>query len=501
MYTTWKTSLLTVCIGILFVIGACSGSSSPVTANPAPDLSKYASTVEGIIYSNNTPSNSGQVFVYNLDTLNLAYKAEIGSDGKYIAGVDAGQFLVFPVTPSGWRIPDIETDFSNYVNVEAERQYRMDIKLNGVISPGEKLVFGFVTSKANNQCISGAVVSCGGKSTRTDGYGFYAMTVPSDASEFVIKAEGFFDQREKRRNSQAAGSYFETPFFKLNPKDTSGASIGGAVRDVADGTGLGGVRVTLLRPEDPNWEPIVFLTNLGGQYRFFNITQGIYKLYFERPGYQSGYREGLVVKADDKAIINVFLHRETSGRASIWGYVNNSAMPLPIGGARVTASNPLLGSYFTTTKSTGFYEILQVIPANYTITVVAPSSGGTTFYESVSTFQTIAVGANRVDFNLRFINEGVLRGNVTVSGATDEDPLPTGVEVTAEKIGGPFTGVKFRTTTDGKGEFVFNGIPIGIYLVKARIAYAPSHIYYAEQQDVVVNAGTSTNIDLVLEKQ
>jgi hypothetical protein len=502
MHTTRRASLLTVCIGILLLIGACSGGGTPVTADPGPDLSKYASTIEGTIYQNGGPASTGHVFVYNLGTFEQAFDAEVGSDGKYIAGADPGQYLVFPVSPTGWCEPTLESSFSSYINVEAGLKYRMDIELTNDLASGEELVFGFVTSEQNDKPIAGATVIGAGRSVRTDAYGFYVLAVPAGTNNFTIQAEGFYDLRQDLRNAQVSADFFKTPFFKLNPMNTTGASLGGVVRDVSTGNGLGGTRITLYNPENPNWIAVAALTNLGGEYRFFNLPEGIYKMYYERPGYTSIYRQGLVIKADDTVIINVFLQKDLSGMATVLGYVNNSSMPLPVGGARVTASDPLLGSYMTTTQPTGYYTISDVIPGNYSMTVVAPSSGGTTFYESASSFQTIVEGVNRIDFNLRFINEGVLRGTVAVEPPPDPPGFPpTGVEVTAEKVGGPLTGVKFRTTTDGKGQFVFNGLLAGIYVVKGQTNYGSTEDFYGQVTDVVVNAGDTTDIDLTITKQ
>ena len=503
MHTTRRASLLTFCIALLLLIGACSGGGGPVTANPEPDLSSYAASIEGVIYENQEPVTSGRVFVYDLASQQLAYEASIGTDGKYVAGVNAGQFLVFPVTPAGWHAPSLETDFSNYVNVQADRQYRMDIRLSNSLPAGEKVVFGFVTSSLNDKPVAGAIVTAAGRSTLTDGYGFYSMSVPSATTEFTITAEGFFDLHRDIRTGQAVGGYFQTPFFDLNPINTTGSSIGGIVRDVFDGTGLGGVRITLNRPEDPNFVPVRYLTNLGGEYRFYNLPEGIYKLLFERPGYISGTREGLVIKGQDDVILNMFMHPEKEGRASIWGYVNNASLPLPVGGAHVTVSNPLLGSYTTNSQSTGYYLIDDVIPSNYTIRVVAPSSGGTTFYEAAHSFQTVVEGSNRIDFALRFIDEGVLRGDVTIAGG-GTGPVampPTGVQITAEKVGGPNSGVQFRTATDGKGQFVFNGIPAGVYLVRGSTVFGTTEVYGGEMVDVAVSSGATTNIALELQKQ
>jgi hypothetical protein len=469
-----------------------------VTANPGPDLTKYEASVEGVIYQNKAPVASGHVFVFDLTTYQQSFDAAIGSDGKYAAGVNAGQYLVFPVTQSGWRGPAIGQDFSSYINVQAGPKYRMDVDLNNSIPSGEQLVFGFVTSSANSKPVAGATVSAGGRSTATDGYGFYSMTVPSGTGDFTVSSEGFHDLHQNTHSGQADSSYFSTPFFKLNPIGKTGSSMGGVVRDISDGTGLGGVRITLSRPEDPNFVPVKFLTNLGGEYKFFNLVQGIYKLNFERPGYVSGTRDGLVVKDQDDAIINVFMNRDNAGLATVWGYVNNAALPLPVGGARVTLSNPLLGSYIANTQPTGYYNIANVIPSDYTITVVALSTGATTFYDSANSFQTIVAGDNRIDFNLRFIDEGVLRGTVSIAGGSG-GPMalpPTGVEVTAEKVGGPLSGVKFKTATDGQGVFVFNGIPMGIYVVRGSVTFDTLNKYYGQMTGIAVNSGSTTNIDL-----
>ncbi len=501
MRTTRLASLITFCFGILFLVGACSaGGGNPVTPGTGPDLSKYASSVEGYVYNDSGPVTEGYVHIYNLSTLELFYESDIGSNGKFVAGLNEGQYLMFAFSQSGWQAPQLEADFSNYINVEADFEYRADLKLNRILKNGEELVFGFVTSSDNGYPIGSAIISAGDRSTITDGYGFYAMAVPEGTANFTITANGFYDLNKNIREGQAAGDFYDTPFFELNPMDTIGSSIGGNIRDVYDGTGLGGVRVTLTLPADHDFLPIKYLTNLGGEYRFFNLPEGIYRLYFERPGYVSGSRDSLVIKEQDDVIINVFMHRDETGRSTVWGYVNSAGVPLPVNGARVTASNPLLGSYIATTNPTGYYRLQQVIPGNYTITVVTPGTG-VTYYEAASTFQTIVTGDNHIDFALRFIDEGVLRGNVIILSATpgNYEYPPTGVEVTAEKIGGTMSGVTFKTTTDGKGIFVFNGIPMGLYKVVGLAEYSVDEVFLGTMYNVLVNSGQTTVIDLDLE--
>ena len=494
-----RRALLTFCIGILLVIGACSAGGNPVTGDNTPDLTNYASSVEGYVYKGGGPVSSGHVYAYDLETLELINTTDVGSDGYYNLGIDEGQHLIFGFNSAGWCPPQLEEDFSTYVNVEPDYEYRVDIELTSNLASGNELIFGFVTSSDNNEPIPGATVSAAGNSTVTDGYGFYVIPVPTGTSQFSISAPGFFDLNENIRDGQANGDYFNTPFFELNPMGTTGSSIGGIVRDVYDGTGLGGVRVTLTLPADINFAPIRFLTNLGGEYRFFNLQEGIYRLYFERPGYVEGSRDGLVIKDQDDVIINVFLHRDNANRASVWGYINSAGAPFPVSGARVTASNPLLGSYRATSNPIGYYRITNVVPDNYTITVVAPGEG-VTFYEATTTFQTIVPGDNQLDFALRFVDEGVLRGNVTIQGATGGTYgyPPTGCQITAEKVGGPLSGIAFDTTTDGRGIFVFNGIPMGIYKVSGTAEYTTLEVYYGTLTNVAVNPGTTTVVDLEL---
>jgi len=498
MRTTRRVSLISFCIGILLLIGACSaGGSSPVTPTDGPDLTNYASSVEGYIHQSGGPVTSGEVYIYDLETLDLFNRADIRSDGGFLAGINEGQYLMFAFGPSGWQTPQLEADFSNYINVEAGNEYRADIGLTRTLNPGEELIFGFITSSENGLSVGGATITAGGRTTNSDAYGFYVMAVPAGTSDFNVTAPGFFDLNQNIREGQANSDYYDTPFFMLNPIDVSDSSIGGVVRDIYEGTGLGGVRVTLSLPALPDFIPQTFLTNLGGQYRFYNLPEAIYKLYFERPGYVAGSRDGLVIKDEDQVIINVFMHRDEANRANVFGYINNAGIPLPVSGARVTATNPLLGNHMSVSNPTGYYSLPGVIPGNYTMTVAAPGVG-VTFYEATSSFQTIVAGDNNIDFALRFIDEGVLRGNIYISGggAGSFAFPPTGVEVTAEKIGGSLTGVQWRTTSNGQGIFVFNGIPMGIYKVEGRAEYQNHEVFSGIMYNVMVNSGQTTNIDL-----
>ncbi|MFH1675714.1 MAG: carboxypeptidase-like regulatory domain-containing protein [bacterium] len=491
MHTAKRVSLLTICISFLLVLGACSGGGSPVTADPVSDLDKYSSSIEGNVYKDGIPVETGMVFVYDLASMKLYSEKDIGPGGRYIIGVDEGQYLVFPVTPTGWRPPVMDPSFSSYVNIGPKATYRMDIELTMNILPGTELAFGFVTSSANQKPVVGAAVSAGGVKTQTDGYGFYAMVVPSGTGEFTVYAEGFNELHKNTHEAQAVDNYFSTPFFVLNPSSQTGSSIGGMVRDITDGTGLGGVRITLERPADVNWVPIQYLTNLGGEYRFFNLPHGIYKLLFERPGYIEGTREGLIIKDQDDAILNVYMNPSTEGLATISGTVRNDLNGFPQTGARVTASNPLIGNYIATTDFFGQYLFENVVPGNYTLTVSLPGSGGTSYFEGASTFQTIVAGENTIDFNLRFLKEGVLSGTARIDGDKAQ-----GVEVSAEKLGGEMSGVKWLTTSDSRGIFAFNALPPGTYIVQGYLQFATTETYYGIVYDAEVVSGTTADIDL-----
>ncbi|MCX6647545.1 MAG: carboxypeptidase-like regulatory domain-containing protein [bacterium] len=497
---TRRASLISFCLGILLLIGACSaGGSSPVTPDNNQNPTKYASSINGAAYKGGGPVPGTNIYVYNLDTMKLDNSAIAGTDGAFSVGVNAGQYLIFAFGRDCWRSPELTGDFSSYVNVDADQTYRLDIDLTDDLPAGEELVFGFVTSAENELSISGATITGGGRSTTSDGYGFYAMAVPAGTGDFNIVADGFYALNTNIRDGQAAGDdYFSTPFFNLNPANTSGSSFMGIARDVANGTGLGGVRVTLLMPGNTSWVPRVFLTNLGGEYRFFNLMEGIYRLNFERPGYYSVPLDGLVIKDQDDSIINVFLHRDLADTANIDGYVSKSGTMVYISGVRVTASNPLLGTYQSNTSPFGYYRLEGLVPDNYTITVVA-ASAGVSYYESSSTFQTVFGGENRFDFALRFIDEGVLRGNVTINGVPYSDAYPpTGVEISAEKVGGALSGVQFKTNTDYMGKFAFNGLPMGIYKVIGRAEYSTTEVYSGVLYNIPVNSGQTTSIDLDL---
>ncbi|HEX9744438.1 MAG TPA: carboxypeptidase regulatory-like domain-containing protein [bacterium] len=499
MLTTCRASLLTLVILLAFSVGACSGGGSPVEAGTGPDQSHFASSISGTVFYNSAPVASGHVFAYDLETYELANETNINSNGSFNLGLDEGQYVVIPVTSSAWRQPILSETFSNYVNIGTGNDYRMDFPLTSELPSGEEIIFGFVTSTENDLPIVGASVAAAGRTAKSDGYGFYFMTVPAGTANFNVSAPGFNTINVNIRQAQGNQEFWSTPFFNLSPTNTVGGSIGGVVRDVTDGTGLGGVRITLSMPGDPLFADIQYLTNLGGQYRFYNLAEGIYRVKYERPGYSDGTRDGLVIKDQDDAIINVFMNVETEGRGEVSGVVRNAGVPLPVSNARVSLSNPLLGSKTAITGPTGSYKIEAVVPGDYTVTVTAPGEG-VTFYEAQSTYQTIREGTNQLDFALRFINEGVLRGNIflTDSGSGPFAFPPTGVDVTAEKLGGPLTGVKWKTNSDGKGQFVFNGIPAGTYIVQGNIVFSTDESYFGQVNDVLVNAGVTTNIDLEL---
>ncbi|MCK4720694.1 hypothetical protein KAU08_08545, partial [bacterium] len=100
---TRRASQILFCLGILLIIGACSAAGgSPVDPgdnNPEPD--KFASSIEGIVYKGGGPVSGSNVYIYNIDSLELHNSTVAGQNGEFTIGVDAGQYLMFAFDQSG----------------------------------------------------------------------------------------------------------------------------------------------------------------------------------------------------------------------------------------------------------------------------------------------------------------------------------------------------------------------------------------------------------------
>ena len=120
-----QASLITLCIALIFAVSACSGGGSPVAANPNSDLSNYASSITGTAFTGETPVTSGHVFVYDLETFTLFNEADIDSNGSYAVGVDAGQYLVIPVSPEARSRPRSASTME-HVPSESQTRHRGD---------------------------------------------------------------------------------------------------------------------------------------------------------------------------------------------------------------------------------------------------------------------------------------------------------------------------------------------------------------------------------------
>ena len=102
MRMTRRASLISFCLGILLLIGACSaGGSSPVTPDNNP--TKYASSITGAAYKGGGPVPGTNIYIYNLDTMKLDNSAVAGTNGEFTVGVNAGQYLIFAFGRDGWR--------------------------------------------------------------------------------------------------------------------------------------------------------------------------------------------------------------------------------------------------------------------------------------------------------------------------------------------------------------------------------------------------------------
>jgi len=481
---------LVLAVGLVLLASfGCSSGSNAVTPDNNDNgyfpLTAAAATINAHVGVGGTTPAGVDAFLFNLADNSLTGQTITNNMGIAQFGVDKGQYMLVIFS---------DTLYAEPITINAQDGSLVEVKveLSLVLESTNGLYFGFVTNENDKTPIPWCEISIAGTSGYSDGYGFYMVEATADQDMLNASREGFKPATVDLRQGQFAdrNDYYKYAFFGLKPDKTTGTTLKGFIRDASFGNELGGAFVTLIKIQQQGKPRATFLTNIDGRYNFFNLVPGQYTVTARRDGFATDSNQ--VIINENEAIFNIYLFPDFNERGSIQGYVV-APDGLGIANAKVVLTNPLLGKYETTSgASTGYYFIDEVVPGDYTVLAIPPG----TMYEPAATFVTMTDEDLTVSITCPSPLTGVLTGIVTIAGQTDTDLPPVGATVVAEKIGSPFSGLKWTTHVDTNGRYTINGIYTGVYRVEATLDYDDETTYEGVADNVIVQKGFTTQRDI-----
>jgi len=474
---------------------ACSGGgTTPAQDGGNPDNDNEPARISGSVSDNGIPVEGVEVAAYDVASGSLAANSTTSSDGVYKLNPVGGQYLIVAVGETGYANPE-------YVNLSNNgSNHRLDIKITRFMNSNENgFIFCRIMNEGNDTPIPNACVKMGGFEALSDAWGFCFLTgIPvQNIYNFDISASGFKGKiQEIRRNKFDRNLILYAEYFKLTPLNTIGASIGGVVRDIATGEDLGGVFVTLEKP-NTGIPPITYMTNLGGVYRFYNLQKGTYFIKAQRTGYFEDSTQ-LIVN-DEDGYFTLFLTPNNEELSVVSGVVYDKTGTMPIPNVLVTISNPLFGEKAEAiSDGLGKFTFAGLVYGDYYI-----------FAKPINPLflpQGVALSLDEelqeIQFNLQFNAEGAIIGELLTIIKDDVDPpIPPqpvpGARIVAEKIGAPMSGLLFETNSDPNGKYAINGVLPGLYLLTMTFEYSGEKLYNQTEENVPVNAGAAMVVDFI----
>ena len=493
---SFKSNFLFVILVLLALSSAaCSaGGTTPAQDGGNPDNDNEPARISGSVSDNGNPVEGVEVVAYDVTSGSLAANSTTDSKGIYKLNPVGGQYLIVAVGDTGYANPE-------YVNLSNNgSSHRLDINITRFKNANENgFIFCRIMNERDDTPIPNARLKMGDLEALTDAWGFcFLVDIPiQDIYNFDISANGFKGKIEViRRNKFDRNLILNAEYFRLTPMSTIGASIGGVVRDIATGEDLGGVFVSLEKP-DTEIPPITFMTNLGGVYRFYNLEKGTYFISASRTGYFDDSTQ-LIVN-DEDGYFTLFLTPNNEELSIISGAVYDQSGSMPIPNVMVTISNPLFGEKEEAiSDGLGEFTFAGLVYGDYYI-----------FAKPINPLflpQGVAISLDEelqeIQFNLQFNESGAILGELlTVINDTVDPPIPPqpipGAKIVAEKIGAPMSGLLFETNSDAMGKYVINGVLPGLYLVTMTFDYAGNQMYEQTEEAIPVNTGAAMVVDFI----
>ena len=350
--------------------------------------------------------------------------------------------------------------------------------------------------------------------TRTDENGEFSFErVPAGTYVIRVTADGYEDHRGKVRIEANEVTYVRIPLTRITTGILTGIVLG------EDPTGpaiepIAGAKVEIFTPiptpcptdeelwnieassstteptgEQPNRMPVWYydhtFTGDSGAFEFPEVPEGTYMMRVTAPGWY-GHIELVTIKANEITRVRVMLKPIITGRleGTVYGEEWVGGPINPVGNALVVIWNQWHVQYTRTDKSGGFF-MDEVPEGKYVLYVFA--SGFWPYKEEVG------IRGNEVTYTRIILRPVVEKGHLNGNVYGEKWPGGQIVPIEGAKLKLLNHGNTYEGTTNEDGEFTFEFVPEGDYIL-----YAEAEGWRSSKEEVAIRGGQTTYTRILL---
>ncbi|MCM3630196.1 carboxypeptidase regulatory-like domain-containing protein [Paenibacillus glycanilyticus] len=450
------TATTTVVAGIIQTVN--------VTLTPIPAV------IQGTVTASGSGSPISGAIVHVTDSIGVLAAQTVTNA--------AGAYVVNGLTPGYYRVSLAADQFQarDFPVTLAIAETRI---LNAVLLPNPGTVTGTITNAQTGAPLAGVLVEVLDNrnsilsSTLTNAAGSYIIASLSPATNdrlrisadtFVAQVIGFSISAGQTKVVNAA----------LSPV---AGNLTGIITDEITGLPLAGASIRVFTAEGITLQTTS--TAVDGSYTIPSLAPGSYSIVIAEEGY-AGQTIGAMINAASTTTLNVSL-QQLAG--AITGSVTDSTTGAPVADSiiRVFLNNIIVVR--VASLEDGTYDIGNLAPGNYFVTIRADGYGGQSF--SV----TVNPGETTTENFILFPNPGSLTGVVT--DASGNPIVGAVISLNVNVAGGGLLLTRFVTQTDGS-YIIENLLPLQYLVTAAAVPYQTTF------QSVAVAADTRSTLNFVL---
>ena len=390
--------------------------------------------------------------------------AEVHLNGHYTFTDMMGRYMIENITAGSYTMQVHKEGYTDYVQANVFIEVGSNT-VNIVLQPVEDngTLSGTVMDAALKTPIADAIVTCAGKSTRTDPNGQFEIAGIL-AGIYVVNIQ-HPSYQSADYNVQIRANQVTTLRANLVALTPQVGGVSGVVTEQASGLPIPGAIVVCAGQSD--------VTDTFGAYRIDNIAPGTYLLQASSSGYQttSVY---VIITSGQTATADIALPLIPTITGNIQGVVTDAATSNPLPLATVYCAGQTVH-----TDANGRYTFSNLAPGSYTVEAHKDGYNSGGLNVNVIAGQTVTANIALT----AIVTTGEIRGRVRDESGT---PVPD-VTVTMDAI---------VTTTDANGAYVFLNVPAGTHTITLQKSG-----YESQTITVTVIAGQGLFVDTTLHPQ
>ena len=424
--------------------------------------------------------------------------------------------LVYEDDPNG---PSIKPIQGALVEIYSPYPYPLPLiaEANGVDTDTDADLLGLWTPfDGTGLCHSATIDDCllYYAKTRTDENGEFSFErVPAGIYVIRVTADGYESHRGKVRIEANEVTYVRIPLTRITTGILTGIVLG------EDPTGpaikpIAGAKVEIFTPiptpfpteeelwnieasssaagptdEQPTRMPVWYydhtFTGDNGAFEFPEVPEGTYMMRVTAPGWH-GHTELVTIKANEITRVRVMLNPIITGRleGTVYGEEWAGGPINPVGNALVVIWNQWHVQFTRTDKSGGFF-MDEVPEGKYVLYVFA---GGFWPYK-----EEVKIHGNEVTYTRIILRPVVEKGHLNGNVYGEKWPGGQIVPVEGAKLKLLNHGNTFQGTTNEDGEFTFEFVPEGDYIL-----YVEAEGWRPYKEEVTIRGGQTTYTRILL---